>query len=165
MEIKMDMLFNDPYRQVWKVINTGAVELTTGAVKHYVTLHNLGDNQLRTITEDFMRKHWSVVSYKEADEAPKDVTDTIYHIMNNAEHEWNDKELVCVSVWGDEDKPENVQNILKQNNIDKKDVMKLSKLGIVQSVVLDDMAVIIKMDYTRVLNATDYSEEYLLNLG
>ena len=167
MEIKIDSMWKDQYKQLWKVLQTGSVEMTTGAVKDYVTLHNLSDNQLRTVRYDTLMKpnYWSVVTYREADEAPKDVTDTIYHIMNNAEHEWNDKELVCVSVWGSEGKPENVQNILKQNNIDKKDVMKLAKLGIVQSVVLDDMAVIIKMDYTRVLNATDYSEEYLLNLG
>ena len=152
MEIKIDSMWKDQYKQLWKVLQTGSVEMTTGAVKDYVTLHNLSDNQLRTVRYDTLMKpnYWSVVTYREADEAPKDVTD---------------KELVCVAIWGDENKPENVQNILKQNNIAKKDVMKLAKLGIVQSVVLDDMAVIIKMDYTRVLNATDYSEEYLLNLG
>ena len=165
MEIKMDMLFNDPYRQVWKVINTGAVELTTGAVKHYVTLHNLGDNQLRTITEDFMLKHWSVVSYRQADEAPMDTGDTIKHLMNNAEYEWNDKSQICLAYYGADDKPENETSILKQCNVKKKDVTRLKKIGVVQEIILDDMCVVVKMDYTRVLNATDFTEEYLANLG
>ena len=69
------------------------------------------------------------------------------------------------SVYGHDDEPENVHNILKQNGLDKKEVMRLKKLGIVQEVILDDMAVIIKMDYTRVLNESNYTEEFLLNLG
>jgi hypothetical protein len=165
MEIKVDMLFNDPYKQVWKVINTGAVELTTGAVKHYVTLHNLGDNQLRTITEDFMLKHWSVVSYRQADEAPMDTERTIKHLMNNAEYQWNDKDFVCLAFYGHEDKPENVTSILKQCNVKKKDVTRLKKIGVVHEFFVDDMAVIVKMHYSRVLNATDFTEEYLANLG
>ena len=145
MEIKVDMLFNDPYKQIWKVINTGAVELTTGAIKHYVTLHNLGDNQLRTITEDFMLRHWSVVSYRQADEDPMDTGDTITHLMNNAEYQWNDKDYVCLAFYGHEDKPENVTSILKQCNVKKKDVTRLKKIGVVHEFFVDDMAVIVKM--------------------
>ncbi len=62
MEIKLDMLVKDPYKQIWKVINSGSVELTTGAIKFYVTLHSLSDNQLRTITESHLQKHWSEVT-------------------------------------------------------------------------------------------------------
>ena len=93
------------------------------------------------------------------------VSDTIEKLLNVAEHSWNDKDLVCVAVYGHEDKPENITSILKQNNIKKADVTKLKKLGVVTDFFDDDMAVIIKMDYTRVLNETNYTEEFLLNLG
>ena len=96
---------------------------------------------------------------------PRNVVEIIESIINRADYQWNDKEMVCTSVYGHDDKPENVQNILKQNGLDKKEVMRLKKLGIVQEVILDDMAVIIKMDYTRVLNESNYTEEFLLNLG
>ena len=90
---------------------------------------------------------------------------SIYKLFEYSEHQWNDKEQLCVAVWGADDKPENVKSILEQNDLDKRDIMKLKKMGIVQDIILDDMAVIIKMDYTRVLNSTNYSEEFLLNLG
>lgn len=165
MEIKLDMLVKDPYKQIWKVINSGAVELTTGAIKFYVTLHSLSDNQLRTITESHLQKHWSEVTYKEADEASMSTEDTIKHLMNNAEYQWNDKDYVCLAFYGADDKPENVTSILKQCNVKKKDVTRLKKIGVVHEFFDDDMAVIVKMHYSRVLNATDFSEEYLANLG
>ena len=90
---------------------------------------------------------------------------SIYKLFEYSEHQWNDKEQLCVAVWGDDDKPENVQNILKQNDLDKRDIMALKKMGIVQDIIPEPVAVIIKMDYTRVLNATNYTEEFLLNLG
>ena len=95
----------------------------------------------------------------------RNVVEIIESIINRADYQWNDKEMVCTSVYGHDDEPENVQDILKQNGLDKKEVMRLKKLGIVQEVILDDMAVIIKMDYTRVLNESNYTEEFLLNLG
>ena len=165
MEIKLDMLVKDPYKQIWKVINSGAVELTTGAIKFYVTLHSLSDNQLRTITESHLQKHWTEVTYKEADKAPMSTEDTIKHLMNNAEYQWNDKDYVCLAFYGADDKPENVTSILKQCNVKKKDVTRLKKIGVVHEFFDDDMAVIVKMHYSRVLNATDFSEEYLANLG
>ena len=165
MEIKLDMLVKDPYKQIWKIINSGVVELTTGGYKFYVTLHNLSNNQLRTITESHLKSHWTEVTYKEADEAPMSTEDTIKHLMNNAEYQWNDKDYVCLAFYGADDKPENVTSILKQCNVKKKDVTRLKKIGVVHEFFDDDMAVIVKMHYSRVLNATDFSEEYLANLG
>ena len=102
---------------------------------------------------------------KEADEAPMSTEDTIKHLMNNAEYQWNDKDYICLAFYGADDKPENVTSILKQCNVKKKDVTRLKKIGVVHEFFDDDMAVIVKMHYSRVLNATDFSEEYLANLG
>jgi hypothetical protein len=92
-------------------------------------------------------------------------TDVLVTLLNVADYRWNDKEMVCVSLWGDEDKAETERSILQQNGLKLSDVRHLETLGIMSHMVLDDMAVIINLHYDKVLANTNYSEEYLLNLG
>jgi hypothetical protein len=92
-------------------------------------------------------------------------TDLLVKLLNVADYRWNDKEMVCVSLWGDDDKAETERSILQQNGLKLSDVRQLKILGIMSHMVLDDMAVIINLHYDKVLANTNYSEEDLLYLG
>ena len=93
------------------------------------------------------------------------ITDLLVKLINVADYRWNDKEMVCVSLWGDDDRVESERSILQQNGLKLSEVSQLKTLGIMSHMVLDDGCVILNLHYDKVLSNTNYSEEFLLNLG
>ena len=93
------------------------------------------------------------------------ITDLLVKLINVADYRWNDKEMVCLSLLGDDDRVESERSILQQNGLKLSEVSQLKTLGIMSHMVLDDGCVILNLHYDKVLSNTNYSEEFLLNLG